>query len=79
MSTALDALAADVAAEDTVIASAITLINGISKRLSDAVAAAQAGDLTQLTALDADVKSQATALAAAVTANTPAANQIKKK
>ena len=60
-------LQAAVAAEDTVIQSAVTLINGIAQRIADA-----GTDPVALQALTADVQAQASALAAAVTANTPA-------
>lgn len=60
-------LKAAVAAEDTVIASAVTLINGIAQRIADA-----GTNQADLDALVADVQSQAASLAAAVTANTPA-------
>jgi hypothetical protein len=66
--SALTDLQAAVAAEDTVIASAVTLINGIP-----ALIAAAGTDPAALTALQSDITAQATALAAAVAANTPAA------
>lgn len=62
----LDQLKAAVAAEDTVIASAVTLIQGIAQRIADAGV-----DQAALDALTADITSQANSLAAAVTANTP--------
>lgn len=65
-SAEMDALKVDVAAEDTVIQSAITLLNGVAAQIADA-----AGDRAASLALSADVKAQAAALAAAVTANTP--------
>ena len=72
----IDDLVAAVAAEDTVIDSAIELINGFSQRLADGIAAALAGgataeELAPLTALKTDVDAKAAALSAAVTANTP--------
>lgn len=77
-------LIADVAAEDTVIASAVTLIEGFGKQLSDLqaelAAAIAANDPTaiqavadSMTATSNDIKAQSAALGAAVTANTPAA------
>jgi hypothetical protein len=66
--SALDDLTAAIAQEDTVIASAITLINGFAAQL-----AAAGTDPTKLAALQADVTAKSTALAAAVAANTPAA------
>jgi hypothetical protein len=65
---AIDDLQAAVAAEDTVIDSAITLIQGIP-----ALIAAAGVDPAKLTALQADITAKSTALAQAVAANTPAA------
>jgi hypothetical protein len=65
---AIDDLQAAVAAEDTVIDSAITLIQGIP-----ALIAAAGTDQAKLTALQADITAKSAALAAAVAANTPAA------
>jgi hypothetical protein len=66
--TAMTDLQAAVAAEDTVIASAITLLNGLAAQL-----AAAGTDQAALTALHNDIVTQTAALANAVTANTPAA------
>src|ERR1700742_3035057 len=66
--SALDDLQAAVAQEDTVIASAITLIDGIP-----ALIAAAGTDPAKLQALQSDIQSKSQALAAAVAANTPAA------
>ena len=63
-------LQAQVTANTTVEASAITLINGIAAQLATAIAS---GNPAQLDALQAQLATSATALAAAVTANTPAA------
>lgn len=68
MNQALVDLQAAVAAEDTVIDSAVTLIQGIP-----ALIAAAGTDPAALAALSADINTKAAALAAAVTANTPAA------
>ena len=73
----IDDLVASVTAENTVVDSAIALINGFSARLAAAITAALAGgataaQLVPLTKLKTDVDAKATALAAAVTANTPA-------
>lgn len=65
---AIDDLQAAVAAEDTVIDSAITLIQGIP-----ALIAAAGVDPAKLQALQADITAKSTALAGAVAANTPAA------
>ncbi len=64
----LDALSAQVTATDTVIDSAITLINGLAAQIT-----ATAGDKPAALALAAALKEKADALAAAVAANTPAA------
>jgi uncharacterized coiled-coil protein SlyX len=74
----LDALAAQVAATETVIDSAVTLINGIAGRIQAAVDAAVAGgasaaDLAPVTQEVADLQARTQALAAAVSANTPPA------
>jgi hypothetical protein len=63
----IDDLQAAVAAEDTVIDSAITLIQGIP-----ALIAAAGVDPAKLAALQSDITAKSSALAAAVTANTPA-------
>ena len=64
--SALDDLASDVAAEDTVIDGAVTLINGFAAQL-----AAAGTDPTKLAALSADIKAKTAELSAAVLANTP--------
>lgn len=66
--SALDDLTAQVAANKTVMASALVLINGIAARIT-----AAGTDPVALAALTASLKSDDDALAAAVTANTPAA------
>lgn len=68
---AIDDLQTAVAAEDTVIDSAITLIQGIP-----ALIAAAGVDPAKLTALQADITNKSAALAAAVAANTPAAAPV---
>jgi len=70
MSKELDDLKAAVAAEDTVIASAITLLGGIKAALDAAIAA---NDPAALKALSDDVGARTAELSAAVAANTPAA------
>lgn len=75
MTEALDRLRADVAAENTVIDSAVIMINGISKQIHDAVdaavaAGAKSSDVAALTALADDVEAKSAALSAAVAANT---------
>lgn len=79
MAVDLTALQAAVAAEDTVIDSAVALIQGIPQVVSDAVKAAllAAGtaDAAAQAAADAaatDIQNKTTALQAALTANTPA-------
>ena len=67
MTQEVDDLQAAVAAEGTVIDSAITLLNGLSARIADL-----AEDPVALKALSVEVKAKSDALAAAVVANTPA-------
>lgn len=74
----LDDLAAQVAANTAVEASATTLINGIAARIQAAVDAAIAGGATAeqlkpVTDEVASLKASSDALAAAVQANTPPA------
>lgn len=64
--SALDDLTAQVANEETVVASAIVLINGFAARL-----AAAGTDPKKLKDLQASLKTGADSLAAAVAANTP--------
>jgi peptidoglycan hydrolase CwlO-like protein len=66
--SAIDDLATAVAAEDTVIDSAIALLQGLSAAL-----AAAGTDPAKLAALQTDITTKTQALAAAVAANTPAA------
>jgi hypothetical protein len=68
MSKELDDLTASVAAEGTVIDSAVALINGLAEQL-----AAAGTDPAKLAALKSDIDAKAAALASAVAANTPAA------
>ena len=67
--TVLTDLQAAVAAEDTVIDSAITLLQGLSAALT-----AAGTDPVALAALNADITAKTASLAAAITANTPAAS-----
>lgn len=69
MSAEMDQLKAAVAAEDTVIGSAVTAFQGLATQIADA-----AGDKAASLALSDDVTAQAAALAAAIPANTPAAS-----
>lgn len=66
MTAELVALQAQVAQTDTVIASAVTLIQGIAAQLE-----AIKDDPAAISALAADLQGTTAALAAAVTANTP--------
>lgn len=66
----LKALQDAVAAEDTVIDSAVTLLAGLKTSLDAAIAS---GDPAALTALSADIGAKTKSLADAITANTPAA------
>jgi hypothetical protein len=61
----MDQLIAAVTAENTVIDSAITLLNGLSAQI-----AATAGDPAKVTALAAEVTAKTKALSDAVAANT---------
>lgn len=72
----IDDLVASVAVLDTVIDSAIALINGFSARLEEGIKAALQGgaraeDLVPLATLKTDIDAHAKALADAVAANTP--------
>lgn len=72
----IQALTTAVTSENTVIESAVTLLNGIVQRIADAVAAALAAGATPeqlqaLTDLNASVTTETTSLAAAVAAGTP--------
>ena len=64
----VDDIQADVTAEDTVVDSAITLIQGIAAALK-----AAGTDPIKLASLHNDITTKSAALAAAVAANTPAA------
>jgi uncharacterized coiled-coil protein SlyX len=68
MAATIADLQAAVAAEDTVIESAVTLIQGLAKQIADLSPTQAAID-----ALATDVRNRAAALGAAVQANTPAA------
>lgn len=70
MSAEFDALVAQVTANTTVEASAVTLIEGLAAQLA-AVASNPTPD--QINALATQLKSSADSLAAAIAANTPAA------
>ena len=67
---ALDDLQAAVAAESTIIDSAITLLNGLKTALDAAIASNNPAALTQLSA---DITAKTKALSDALVANTPAA------
>ena len=66
---AIDDLVADVTAENTVIDSAMALIQGLKASLDAAGA-----DPAKLAQLKTDIEAKSAALAAAVAANTPAAS-----
>ena len=74
MSAEFDALTAQIAQNELVEQSALTLINTIAAKVSQlAVDLANAGvDNTKALALAADLKTNADALSSAVAANTPA-------
>ena|ERR1035437_4573698 len=67
MSPQLEALSAAVAAEGTVIESAVVLLTGLSRQITDLK-----NDPAALQTLSDQVKAESDALAAAVLANTPA-------
>ena len=67
MSGTLDGLTTQVASTDTVMASAVTLLQGLSAQL-----AAAGTDPAKLAALQSDLQSHTQSLADAVAANTPA-------
>lgn len=69
MAGELDALRLQVEQNNTVIGSAITLLQGLKAALDAAIAS---GDPAALTALSASLGATDAALAAAITANTPA-------
>jgi glutamine synthetase type III len=71
-------LQTDVAAETTVVGSAVTLIQGLASSLAAAIAAAgnqgaTSDQLASLNALQTQINTDVSSLAAAVAANTPAA------
>jgi hypothetical protein len=66
MATVLETLQAEVAENKTVMASAVTLLQGLKKRLDEAI-----GNEAALRQLSADLDTNTNDLAAAVTANTP--------
>jgi len=66
----LDDVQADVTAQTTVVASAVTLLQGLSAQLAAAIAS---GDLTKIQAIKDGIDANTTTLANAVAANTPAA------
>lgn len=68
MAGELEALRAEVANNNTVSQSAITLLQGLKAALDAAIAS---GDMTQVKAISDQLGTQDQALAAAVTANTP--------
>jgi len=71
MSDQLDALTAQVAATNTVSASAVTLLQGLAAQLTAAIASRPTDDGAALASLSTSLSAQTTALAAAITANTP--------
>jgi hypothetical protein len=76
MAASIDQLVTDVKAEDTVVDSAVLLINGFQQRLKDGIAAALAGgataaELSVLSTLSTDIQAKSKALSDAIVANTP--------
>jgi len=72
MSKQLDDLTAAVAAEKTVVESAVVLLNTLKQKLDEAIASMPQDDGAALQALSDEVGAQTKALADAVAANTPA-------
>ncbi len=70
MAVDLSALEAAVANNNTVDASAIAVIEGITQQIRDAIAADDLGDAEAINALVASLEASTTSLAAAVSANT---------
>jgi len=70
MAVDLSALEAAVANNNTVDASAIAVIEGITQQIRDAIAADDLGDSEAINALVASLEASTTSLAAAVSANT---------
>lgn len=66
MAGELDKLEADVAAEQGVIASAVTLLQGLKAALDAAIAS---GDMSRVAAVNAQIEAQTQALADAVSQN----------
>lgn len=73
MAADFSALEAEVARLDTVNASAMALLNGVTQMIADAVAADNLADNTETAKLAADLKAKTDALAQAVADNTPPA------
>jgi len=73
MSDKMDQLAQEVAAEGTVVQSAVTLLDGISQQLKDAQAS---NDPAAIQAVIDAVDTQKQQLADAITRNTPAAAPV---
>ena len=73
ISDAVAALSAKVTAENTVIASAVTLLQGLSQQLKDALANAadDAAAVQAVTDITTSIDQQTQTLAAAVATNTP--------
>lgn len=76
MAKAVDDVVAAVAAENTVVDSAIAFINSVPKLITDAVTTAlangaTAAELAPLTVLAADIAAKTSALKTALTANVP--------
>lgn len=72
MSAELDDLKAAVAAEDTVIGGAVTLLSGLAAQIDALAAQIAAGTATpaDLTALSTDIKAETAALSNAIATNT---------
>lgn len=67
--SALDTLKTEVSETKTVMASAVTLLQGLKAKLDEAIAS---GNPAELQALSDELDTNTNALAAAITTNTPA-------
>jgi hypothetical protein len=78
MALDLSVLTAEVARNRTVDASAAALIRGIAQRITDAIAADDLTDATNLNALVTDLQDSSNELSAAVSENTPAEEPVEE-
>jgi len=72
----LDTLKTEVSETTTVMASAVTLLQGLKQKLDEAIAS---GNPEALAALSAELDTNTNALAQAITENTPAEGQARAR